>query len=57
MVIQILDENGNVVSQCDYYNTVWCEGQLSEEEEDTIEHLEVGETGKLNCGWTVKRVE
>jgi hypothetical protein len=56
MRIQLYDETGDpATGVIDFEGTVWCEGQLDEVEEDTIEHLEIGEVGNLNCGWTVKR--
>ncbi len=56
--IQLFDATGTAAGEpFDYYDTVWCEGQLSENEEDIIEHLQVGETAELEHGWTVKRFE
>ena len=59
-IIQFLDHNGNVLDgleRVDYYGTQWAEGQLSDEDEDIIEHLEVGATATINGGWSVKRIE
>ena len=58
MRIQLFDETGAAATEViDYEGTVWAEGQLDDAEEDTIEHLAVGETASLNYGWTVHRVD
>lgn len=56
MVIQLFDENGQHVQIFCYEDTIWAENQLSENEENTIEHLSIGETAPLEHGWTVKRL-
>jgi hypothetical protein len=56
MLIQFSDEFGKTGKPFVYEDQIWCEGQLSDREEDIIEHLDVGEIADLDHGWKVERL-
>lgn len=57
MIIQFFENGVAVTDEIDYLNTVWHDGQLTEEDEDIIEHLEIGDEQPVSGGWTVKRIK